>query len=177
MRIIAGALGGRMFDSPKGRRTHPMSDKVRGALFSILGELDDLTVLDAFGGSGALGFEAASRGAGEVTILEQDRQAQDTIAENIKQLGLSGRVRLIKATAQGWSRTQPATVFDIVLCDPPYDDLQLPVIVRLVEHLKTDGILALSWPGNESPPSLEGLVLIVQRSYGDAQLVFYQKIL
>ncbi len=177
MRIIAGTLGGRTLDSPKGRRTHPMSDKIRGALFSILGELDDLTVLDAFGGSGALGFEAASRGADKVTIIEQDRQAQDTIAENIKQLGLSEHVKLIKATVQGWSRTQPATVFDIVLCDPPYDNLQLPIIVRLTEHLKTDGILALSWPGNESAPSLDGLVQIVQHSYGDAQLAFYQKIL
>ena len=177
MRIIAGALGSRVFDSPKSRRTHPMSDKVRGALFAMLGELSELMVLDAFGGSGALSFEAVSRGAAHVTIIEQDRPAWQTIAANIKQLDLAGRVKLIKASAQAWSKTQPDAKFDVLLCDPPYDELQLPVIVSMAKHLKTDGILVLSWPGGELLPSLNGFVQIVQRSYGDAQLAFYQKIL
>ena len=70
MRVIAGRLGGRNFDSPKTQRTHPMSDKVRGALFNALGDLGGLTVLDAFAGSGACSLEAASRGATEVLAID-----------------------------------------------------------------------------------------------------------
>ncbi|HSX08433.1 MAG TPA: RsmD family RNA methyltransferase [Candidatus Saccharimonadales bacterium] len=177
MRIIAGTLGGRLFESPKGHRTHPMSDKIRGALFAMLGELDGLTALDAFAGSGALSFEAVSRGARHVTAIEQDRAAQTAIAANIKKLGLTEQVKLIKSTAQAWSRTQPAAQFDVVLCDPPFDDLQEEIVRELTNHIKTDGILVLSWPGHELPPGLDGLVQITQKLYGDAQLVFYQKIL
>ena len=177
MRIIAGSLGGRMFDSPKGHRTHPMSDKIRGALFSMLGELDELTVLDAFGGSGALGFEAASRGAAAVTIIEPDRGAQAAIAGNIEQLDLAQTVKLVKATAQSWSRTQPGGRFNVILCDPPFDDLQPNVVGHLVRHLAAEGILVVSWPGSLDAPQFDGLVQLAQRSYGDAQLVFYQNIL
>jgi 16S rRNA (guanine(966)-N(2))-methyltransferase RsmD len=77
MRIIAGTLGGRTFESPHGRRTHPMSDKVRGSLFNTLGDIDGLTILDAFAGSGALAFEAISRGAEHVLAIEIDNRAQD----------------------------------------------------------------------------------------------------
>ena len=177
MRIIAGTLGGRLFEAPKGHHTHPMSDKVRGAWFSVLGELDDLTVLDAFAGSGALSFEAISRGAASVTALENDRSAQAAIAKNIKALGVDKQVKLTRAAASAWSSTQEKARFDVVLCDPPYDDLQPNTLTTLTKHIKTDGILALSWPGNQEPPQFDGLVQIVQKHYGDAQLVFYQKIL
>lgn len=177
MRIIAGTLGGRLFESPKGHRTHPMSDKIRGALFAMLGELDGLVVLDAFAGSGALSFEAASRGARHVTAIEQDRLAQIAIAANINKLELTEQVKLIKSTAQAWSRRQPTAQFDVVLCDPPFDNLQEEIVRGLTNHLRTDGILVLSWPGHELPLSLDGLVQITQKMYGDAQLVFYQKIL
>jgi 16S rRNA (guanine966-N2)-methyltransferase len=83
MRIIAGRLGGRHFASPQGRRTHPMSDKMRGALFNALGDIDGLSVLDAFAGSGALAFEAVSRGAGHAVAIDVDKSAQRAIAENI----------------------------------------------------------------------------------------------
>lgn len=177
MRVIAGTLGGRLFASPKSHQTHPMSDKVRGALFAMLGALDGLTVLDVFSGSGALSFEAVSRGAVTVTAIEQDRAAQAAIAANCQKLGVEKQVKLVRASAAAWSRTQPDLQFDVVLCDPPYDDTQLEIVRLLTTHVKTDGILALSWPGNEEPPTFNGLVQIIQKSYGDAQLVFYQKIL
>jgi len=177
MRVIAGTLGGRLFAAPKGHVTHPMSDKVRGALFSMLGELDELTVLDAFSGSGALAFEAVSRGAEAVTAIEQDRAAQAVITENIKKLDVAKSVKLIKSNVSAWDSTQPGVTYDIVLCDPPYDDVQLPTLEKMTKHTKVDGIFVLSWPGNEEPPEFLGLVRIVQKSYGDAQLAFYQKIL
>jgi 16S rRNA (guanine966-N2)-methyltransferase len=173
MRVIAGSLGGRMFDSPGTSRTHPMSDKMRGALFNILGDIGGLTVLDAFGGSGALGFEAASRGAASVLILDNDQTAQKTIERNIRALDLQRIVRLVKTSALSWLGTNEAATFDIVLCDPPYDNLQPASLAALAAHLTPEGIYALSYPAEQQPPELPGLTQVKQQHYGDAQLVFY----
>ncbi len=179
MRIIAGRLGGRTFSSPNSFKTHPMSDKIRGALFNILGDVEGLTILDAFAGSGALSFEAISRGAVQATALDNDRAAQTVIAENIKDLNLRREVTLIKASGVGWLQTRQgdegATVFDIVLCDPPYDDLQENLITRLSTCVAKDGTLVLSWPGHTELPEIPGFKKVAHRSYGDAQLAFYQR--
>ncbi len=175
MRIITGTLKGRIFDAPTGHRTHPMSDKMRGALFNMLGDLDGLTVLDAFAGSGALGFEAISRGATSVLAIDSDRSAQQTIAQNIKKLELWRRVKLVKASASAWLSTNPEATFNIVLCDPPYDDLQHATIQKLTAALAPKGIFVLSWPGKQPLPELSGVEFLETRNYGDAQLGFYQK--
>jgi 16S rRNA (guanine966-N2)-methyltransferase len=174
MRIIAGTLGGRLFDSPGSHKTHPMSDKVRGALFTMLGDLGGLTVLDAFAGSGALSFEAVSRGAYRVVAIDSDREAQKTIARNSKALGVGDQVKLISATANAWLQTSDQQ-FDIVLCDPPYDDTQPNLLRRLAGRVTEGGLLVLSWPGSEPFPELPDLELIRHRGYGDAQLAFYRQ--
>ncbi|MEK7153440.1 MAG: 16S rRNA (guanine(966)-N(2))-methyltransferase RsmD [Patescibacteria group bacterium] len=175
MRIIAGRLGGRQFDSPKSFKTHPMSDKARGALFNVLGDIDGLTVLDAFAGSGALSFEAVSRGAASAVAIDSDRAAQKVVANNIHTLGLRGRVKLIAASANAWLQTSnPAELFDIVLCDPPYDDLQTNLLQRLEKRVRPGGILVLSWPGNADPIVFEGLQLLESKNYGDMTLAFYR---
>ena len=175
MRIIAGTLGGRTFNSPHSHRTHPMGDKIRGALFNTLGDLSGLTVLDAFSGSGALSFEAISRGARSALAVESDRLAQRTIDENIKALGVQRTVKLIKASASAWLQTSEHQQFDVVLLDPPYDDVQEPLLQRLVAAVKPDGILAVSWPGDRPAPQFEGFTAIKERAYGDAQLIFYSR--
>jgi 16S rRNA (guanine966-N2)-methyltransferase len=175
MRIISGRLGGRLFDSPGSAKTHPMSDKMRGALFNILGDIEGLTVLDAFAGSGALGFEAASRGAGSALAIDSDLAAQKVIEKNIRQLGLAGSVKLIKATANAWLGTNKDAQFDIVLCDPPYHDLQPNLLVRLTACVKPGGLFVLSWPGGQDPPELLNLEQVENRSYGDGQLIFYRR--
>src|SRR4051812_42000237 len=114
MRVIAGGLSGRQFTSPRGRRTHPMSDKMRGALFNTLGDIGGLTILDAFAGSGAIGFEAISRGASRATAIDSDRGAQRAIAENVNKLGLGSQVKLIKTSAASWLRTTKDQ-FDVVI--------------------------------------------------------------
>lgn len=174
MRIIAGSLGGRQFASPHGHRTHPMSDKMRGALFNILGDLDGLTVLDAFAGSGALSFEAVSRGAAQALAIDQDKSAQRAIAENIVQLGCQTSVRLVKANVSSWSDHNPDQTFDLVLCDPPYDKVQIILLQKLSRHVAKGGTFVLSWPGGLTPPAFTGLDQIDQKTYGDGQLVFYQ---
>lgn len=177
MRIVAGSLGGRVFDSPKSPRTHPMSERVRGALFNALGDLSGLTVLDAFAGSGALSFEAVSRGAKSAVAIESDRSAQKVITENIQSLGLESQVQLIKATTNAWLTTSSDDLFDIILCDPPYDDLQSNLLERLAERAKPGGTIVLSLPPKADialPPST--FHLLSSKSYGDAKLAFYRRI-
>lgn len=176
MRVIAGALGGRFFDAPDGSATHPMAERVRGALFNSLGDITGMGVLDAFGGSGALAFEAVSRGAASAVIIERDKRAQKVIASNIKSLGLGGRVKLIRASASAWSRTSTDAQFDLVLCDPPYHDLQLSTVSTLSHHVKPNGLMVLSYPGRESAPTVNGVVVVDKsKSYGDAALAYYRK--
>lgn len=174
MRVIAGSLGGRLFDSPGTQQTHPMSDRVRGALFNVLGDISGLDVLDAFAGTGALSFEAASRGAGNVVAIERGHQAQKVIEQNIIKLGLRGKVKLIKASAGAWASTNPEATFDLVLCDPPYDDLQPELLQRLAERVKPGGSIVFSMPPNRQVdlPAANYKHLIT-KDYGDAQLLFF----
>jgi 16S rRNA (guanine966-N2)-methyltransferase len=173
MRIIAGRLGGHTFASPHSFKTHPMSDKIRGALFNILGDIKGLTVLDPFAGSGALSLEAASRGASKAVAIDNDRAAQRVIAENIKRLGVEEQVRLITASANAWLQTNPDVQFDIVVCDPPYNDLQISLVQRLLRCVGPQGVFVLSWPGDVSLPDFDGYKKVAHRNYGDAQLAFF----
>lgn len=176
MRIIAGKLKGLTFTAPRGTKTHPMSDKARGGLFNTLGDITGLGVLDAFSGSGALSYEAISRGASDVTAIESDNQAYRTIKANIIQLGLKDQVRVSQALVKGWLSNNPDRLYDLILVDPPYNDLNEPTIKKLANHLQADGTLALSWPGSKQPIELAGLDIVKIKDYGDAQLVFYKKI-
>lgn len=175
MRVIAGHLGGRTFDSPHTLKTHPMSDKARGALFNVLGDIEDLTVLDAFAGSGALAIEAVSRGASSAVVIDRDRTAQQTLTANMHALGLHKQIHVIHASANAWLQTNPDAVFDIVLCDPPYNDLQLSLVSLLAAHVKPAGLLVLSWPRSEQFPKLDKLELVEFKHYGDMGLAFYHK--
>lgn len=177
MRIIAGTLGGRNFEAPNGHRTHPMSEKVRGALFNKLGSIDGLTVLDAFSGSGAISFEAISRGAKRCTAIEADRHACSNILKNVEKLQIeTAKIKVTRANASGWSSNNPDQQFDIVVCDPPFDSLQLSLIDKLTRHVKNNGLYVLNWPGRLKIPELSGLQIVQNKSYGDTQLVFYRPI-
>jgi 16S rRNA (guanine(966)-N(2))-methyltransferase RsmD len=176
MRIISGTLGGRNFNSPGGNRTHPMSDKVRGALFNILGDIGGLSVLDPFAGTGAVSFEAISRGAVSAVMVECDKKAQRTLEENIELLNVSSQVELFKGYAKAWSNRNQSRYFDIIVCDPPYDDLDFLILDKIARHLKTDGIYVLSWPGKYEIPKIHGTTQMSSKSYGDAQLGFFKSV-
>lgn len=178
MRVISGSHGGRVFVSPGSFKTHPMSDKMRGALFAVLGDIKGLTVLDAFAGSGALSYEAVSRGARSAVAIDSDREAQDTIAKNVISLGLGERVELISANTSSWSKSNPDKMFDLILCDPPYKPYErLPFVLleRLPKHLSTGGTYVLSWPTSQPILELPGLTTVSNKTYGDGQLVFYKQ--
>ena len=154
-RIIAGRAGGRTLRTPPGSGTRPTSDRVREALFSALQARDLLEgarVLDLYAGSGALGLEAASRGAAEVVLVASDRRAAKVIADNIKGLALPGvRARPTtvatylgsRPTAYATQETEPRRegTFDLVFIDPPYD-LGETDLAAVLDTLATDDWLA-----------------------------------
>ncbi len=174
MRVITGFLGGRIFESPHGYRTHPMSEKMRGAIFSALGDIKGLRVLDAFSGSGALAIEAVSRGAKEVVAVEVDKGAHEIIKKNLTSLGIADRVKAVRAYANAWSTRHQVQMFDIILLDPPYDDIPYRDLNSMPRHLNEDGILVLSWPSKIDFYFFKDLEMVKSKDYGDSALYYYK---
>lgn len=175
VRLVAGKYGGRFVEAPAGFTTHPMSERMRGAIFNILGDIKDKSVLDPFAGSGAVSLEAASRGARPVVAIEKDRKAQEVIARNITALDAHNMVQLVRANARSWSDTSIDKRFDIIIADPPYNNLNLSTIALLIRHLKPNGLMLLSYPGRELAPTVNGVVVVDNKSYGDAALAIYRQ--
>ena len=121
MRIIAGEWRGRVIEAPPGQSTRPTADRVRETLFSMLasrlGSFEDLRVADLFAGSGALGFEALSRGAASATFVESDAKAAAIIRRNADKLGAAHRIQVVGGSALALPRSEPC---DLILADPPY---------------------------------------------------------
>lgn len=175
VRIIAGRLGGRVIEGSGTERTHPMSERIRNALFNSLGdEVEGARVLDAFAGSGAVGFEALSRGADGLVLVERDRIAQKIIDKNIGTLGVNERAQLVKANVSSWADTTKDR-FDIIFADPPYHDPQLSTVAKLFLLLKPNGLMVLSYPGRGEAPTNTEVVVVDNRSYGTAALAYYRK--
>lgn len=173
LRIVAGEYGGRFIDGSDSDATHPMGERMRGALFNMI-DVKGKTVLDPFAGSGSLSFEAVSRGAKNSLALERDRLAQKIIQKNIALLGVGQKVTLVKANCRMWSEKNPDARFDLILADPPYHDMQLSTVSLLIRHLNPNGLMVLSYPGRGSAPTVNGVVVVDNRLYGDAALAFYR---
>jgi len=168
IRIISGKLGGRLIDTPKTDKTHPMGDRERAAIFNRLrGEIAGKDVLDAFAGSGAIGLEALSLEAASVDFLENNRKAAKTIHDNIAKFKLEKQAKLIHKIQRE---------YDIIFADPPYDDPQYAYIEEILKHLKHGGIFVLSHPEKPEPWEFRGLSLFSDRSYAAAHIKMYQKI-
>ena len=176
LRIISGKFGGRTIQAPDGELTHPMGDRVRGSLFSIISdEIKDAEVLDVFAGTGSLGLEALSRGAKQATFIERNRVANKILAENIQSLGVGEQARAIQIGASTWIEKNQGQYFDIIFADPPYNDLQLSTVSKLSGMLKPNGLMVLSYPGRGELPTVNGIVVVDNRRYGTAALAFYRK--
>ena len=175
-RIIGGVAGGRRLGTPPGARTRPTSDRVREALFSALeserGTLAGARVLDLYAGSGALGLEAASRGAETVVAVESDRRTARLIGENARGLGL--RCQVVAQPAERWLAGPDDRRFDIVLADPPYP-LGNPDLVRalalLVDRLAPGATVVVERSARTPEPDWPtGLELVRRRDYGETTL-------
>ncbi|MGK2896370.1 MAG: 16S rRNA (guanine(966)-N(2))-methyltransferase RsmD [Candidatus Saccharimonadales bacterium] len=176
VRIISGEFGGRKIDAPGRVTTHAMSERIRNALFNSLGdEVKGASVLDAFAGSGSIGIEALSRGAKEAMFIERDRMAASIIAKNLTMLKLEPRTKLIRTTVQNWAATASKQNFDLIFADPPFNDLQFSTVSELMGLLKPNGLMILSHPGKGEVPSRTGIVVVDNRSYGNAYLTFFRR--
>jgi 16S rRNA (guanine966-N2)-methyltransferase len=175
MRIIAGTHRGRRLLSPKGDAIRPTSDRVREALFSILGPVDGASVLDLFAGSGALGLEALSRGARRCVFAETDGAACRVIRENLKTLELTGALVLQRdALSVLRDEAHAKRRHELVLLDPPYERWEAvePRVAALVPPVVADGGLVVVETGAKIEPELP-LDLVLTRRYGSARISLF----
>lgn len=180
MRIIAGTLRGRRLVAPPGLSTRPTTDRVREAWFSMLGPLHG-AVIDIYAGTGALGFEALSRGASSVVFVESARPAQNAILQNASALGVSERVTLLRAPVErSTSAIRRQGPYSLVLTDPPWTAMEaaeraLRALLR-AELLDPGGRIVLGHPKGRpvdlAPDS--GMDLVERRAWGDSAASFFR---
>lgn len=155
-----------------------MGERVRSAMFnSLVGALEGAHVLDAFAGSGSIGLEALSRGARDVVFVERDRAAQRTITENIALLGVESNTKLVSAPVASFAKTYTGELFDLIFADPPYKDEQFSTVSALFRLLKPGATMVLSHSGRgERPIRSNEIVVVDNRSYGNANLAFFRRV-
>jgi 16S rRNA (guanine966-N2)-methyltransferase len=176
MRIIAGSRKGARILAPKGLDTRPTGDRVREAVFNLIGPVDGAEVLDLYAGSGAMGLEALSRGAAQVTFVESDRTAAETILRNLDKLRLDDAIvlredaaRKLAADAAGNRR------YDLVLVDPPYAMLAnaLPTLAAHLPAVLAASGVAVVESGAREEPDLP-LPKRTSRRYGSVRITVFE---
>ena len=185
MRIVAGKFKGRTLHTPTGLNTRPTSQRTREALFNVLQHgIEDFTlegarVLDLFAGSGALGIEALSRGAGYCIFVDDALPARAALRENIDTLGLGGQTRIFRRDATRLNPAGNLGAFDIVFADPPYDKSMGEAALRSTLKggwLKPDGIFVLEERKTAEIDLPEGVEVLDQRVHGEAQVVILRAV-
>ena len=175
MRIIAGTHKGRRFAAPKGDHTRPTGDRVREALFNLVGPVDGASVLDLYAGSGALGLEALSRGARRCVFVESDGAACRVIRANLETLGLMGALVLQRdAVAVLQAERTAGRRHDLVLLDPPYERwaaLERRLGELLPAIVTDDGLVVVETDAQVEP--VLPLDPVTTRRYGSARLTLF----
>ncbi len=180
MRVIAGSAKGRRLESVPGESTRPITDRVKESLFNILGrDVVGSRFLDLFGGTGAVGIEALSRGADEAVFVELDRHALRTIGHNLQATGFSERARVVRGDAFKFVERVGEEPFDYVYIAPPqYQRLWIRALRAIAgSPLLVEGGLAIvqiypkEWEELAFPP----LELVDERRYGSTLLLFYRR--
>jgi 16S rRNA (guanine966-N2)-methyltransferase len=164
MRVVAGELGGRRLQAPKGADVRPTADRVREAVFSILGAIDGARVLDLYCGTGALGIEAISRGADTAVLVDADPAPA---WRNVEALGIEDRCEVVRSDALHYLRREDGR-FDLVFCDPPYKLAARlgPDLTRLIpDRLAKEGRVIIE--SDVKQPLEVALPLEVERRYSD----------
>ena len=179
MRVIAGSLKGRQLKTPKGFGLRPTSDRLRETMFNVLADrVAAARVLDGYAGTGAIGIEAISRGARDVVFLDRDPRACALVAQNLARCGIVQGYVIIRATAARGAerlREDPAFVpFDVILLDPPYDQLPAEVLRNMDALLAPAGVVVLEHARRQAAPIDEGrLFRSRELRSGDSMLSFY----
>jgi 16S rRNA (guanine966-N2)-methyltransferase len=172
VRVVAGEFKGRRLHAPRSHRTRPTADRVREALFSILGPVEGLRVLDLFAGSGALGIEALSRGAAEAVFVDSDPRAVAAIERNLGDVGVQAAVERRDVLAFLASASDR---YDLVLIDPPYSSagrLAGPLSERL-PGVVSENARIVSESDKRAPLELD-LPLVDERAYGDIRIAIHR---
>lgn len=186
MRIIAGSLKGRAIRTPAGANTRPTSDRARESLFNVLAHadwapgLDGARVIDAFAGSGALGFEAISRGAAFCLFVETEAAARGCIRDNVEAFQLFGNTRIHRrsATDLGPKPAGLGAPFDLVFMDPPYRQGLVPLALDQLasgQWLSPDALVVAETGSDEPAPHAEGWTALDERRYGAARVSFFRR--
>ncbi len=174
MRVVAGLYGGRALVAPRGQETRPTSDRVREALFSILGAVDGVSVLDLFAGSGALGIEALSRGAGKAVFVDVSAAAVAAIRRNLAALGIDAEVRRQRALSFLETARTSGRQYDLVFLDPPYRHAEAlgGKLGTALAPVLTPAARVVAESDRRVPLEL-GARLLDERRYGDTLIRIY----
>ena len=177
MRIVAGSRKGHRIAAPKGVVTRPTGDRVREAVFSMLGTVEGAVVLDLFAGSGALGLEALSRGAASCVFVERDRAACRVIRAKLEKLRLTGAVVVDKDAISALREERArARRYDLVLADPPYEEWDAHAAALsplLADVLEPEGLVVVETSSRVEPEL--PLTLVTSRRYGSARITVFSR--
>ncbi len=183
MRVIAGTLKGRVLRAPKGSETRPTADRVKEALFSILGSVDELNVLDLYAGTGSLGIEALSRGARQAVFVEVGRNALHCIEQNISSLALAHCSRIVHTRVERAGREIANWApYDLAFCDPPWSRIdeawKFLANMQVTSLLSSEGRLVLEHPAGRAlgRDVLAQMRVIGVRTWGDSAVTILERI-
>jgi 16S rRNA (guanine966-N2)-methyltransferase len=183
MRIVGGKFKGHHLTTPADQSTRPTADRVREAVFNILAhgfaglDLEGARVLDLFAGTGALGFEALSRGARHCQFVDESTEARGLVRTNADKLGVIGQCKIWRRDATDLGPCAPLPKFDLIFADPPYGKgLGEKALHSLVqgEWISDGGIIVLEEAEKAAVAEVAGLTLIDEREYGDTKVRFYR---
>ncbi|MFW5739938.1 MAG: 16S rRNA (guanine(966)-N(2))-methyltransferase RsmD [Myxococcota bacterium] len=184
MRVVGGLHRGRKLRVPAGKSTRPTTERVREALFNVLGpSVQDRVVLDLYAGSGSLGIEALSRGAARVVFVEMARTAADVIRANLAGLGLTdpSKAQLVQRPIErSLDILRSAGPFDLCLVDPPFAAVRDGTALQALDHVAKAGVIAqdgrciVEYPSDQPTPTLQTLACEEIRAYGDTRLAFFR---
>jgi 16S rRNA (guanine(966)-N(2))-methyltransferase RsmD len=175
MRIVAGSARGRRLAAPRGLATRPTSDRVRGAIFNVLGQFfDGGAVLDLYAGTGAMALEALSRGCARAVCVESERAAVDALRRNAFTCGFAERVEIRQERVEAALARLPRTAFMLAFLDPPYAEGPETALQALPPLLAPGGRVVAEHDARRAPQDRYGpLMLLDRRSYGDTGISIY----
>ena len=175
MKIVSGIYGGRPLKTLEGKTTRPTSDKVRGAIFNMIGPyFEGGRVLDLYAGSGGLSIEAVSRGMSSAVLVERERKAQAIVAENIQMTKEVGKFELLKMDAER-ALEQVSGEFDLIFLDPPYAKEQIVADIEKMDEkeLFSEDVMCETDKAVELPEEIACLGIWKEKIYGISKVTVY----
>ena len=176
MRIIGGNFRGREIFQPSGTETRPLNDRAREAMFDILGDIEGLSALDLYAGSGAIGLEAVSRGAKSLDAVERSKVAAEIIRTNVHKLQADDKYNLFVASVEDWLLRNEDKKFDLIFIFPPFKTGKSETMQKAARLLNKNGTMAIETSRYEPVHENIGAELVKSRRYGESVVSFYKSL-